>query len=233
MKNRSVTLCLLTATLFAVPAFAEDKPAESTPSPAVPAPGQRPSREEMIKRFDQDGDGQLNEAERQTVRETMRQKWAERGGMRGPDGALREKMRQRFDRDGDGQLSEAERQEARQAMRKMHRRMHHRMMHHRAHGWHGGRAFGGPGGPGFGPQRPLRQAMLKRFDQDGDGQLNEAERGEARKAGEARREKAQEHRKQLLSRFDGDGDGRLGETERQAMREAWQKFIDQQPMVKK
>jgi hypothetical protein len=229
MKNRSVTLCFLTATLFAVPAFAAEQSAEATPPPTASAPGPRPGREEMIKRFDRDGDGQLNDVERQGAREEMRQKWAERGGKRG---AMEGKMRKRLDRDGNGRFDRAERHQATKLMRKMHRKMHRQMMH-RSHRWGSEHAGRGARGPALGAHRPMRQAMLKRFDQDGDGRLNEGERGEARKAGEAARAKMQERRKQVLSRFDGDGDGRLGESERQAMREAWQKFIEQQPAAKK
>lgn len=237
MKNRSVTLCLLTATLFAAPAFAASAPAESVPPTSVPQPGSRPGREEMIKRFDQDGDGKLSETERQAAREQGRQKWAQKGDRRGPggpDGKLRERMLKRFDQDGDGKLSDAEKVTAKKAVKKMRHKMQHRMMHRQWQPQHRPHAFGGPRGPhGFrgpgGPQAPMRQAMLKRFDQDGDGRLSDTERGEARKAGEAMRTRAREHHQEALSRFDADGDGKLGETERQTMRDAWQKFLSQQP----
>jgi hypothetical protein len=236
MKNRSVSLCLLTATLFAAPAFAQGQPTENLPASTVPAKTPRPDRAEMIKRFDQDGDGQLNDAERQTAREAVKQKWAGRKGPGGPGGMGRERLRQRFDRDGDGRLNERERHAARKGVNQMRHRMQHMMMMREMHRMH---AFGGRGGPprlhGHGPagpgRGPVRQAMLQRFDQDHDGRLNDTERAEARKAGEARRTQAQAHRKEALTRFDADGDGQLGETERQAMREAWQKFITQQPPV--
>ena len=47
------------------------------------------------------------------------------------------------------------------------------------------------------------------FDKDGDGELNEEERAEARKTMEARR-------KEALKKFDKDGDGKLNEEERKA-----------------
>lgn len=219
MKNRSVSLCLVTATLFAAPAFAADSPAEGVNPPPVPDQKSRPTREDVLKRFDQDGDGKLNDAERQAAREERRGQWAEK---RGP---MREKMLKRFDKDGDGKLNEAERKEAGKAAKKMRHHRHQRMMK-------------SPGKPAHhrmkeatGPRGPMRQALLKRFDQDGDGRLNDSEKAEARKAGEDRRAKAKAHRQEVLSRFDADGDGKLDDTERQAMRDAWQKFLSQQPPV--
>jgi hypothetical protein len=59
--------------------------------------------------------------------------------------------------------------------------------------------------PQGGRRARLRAAVLKRFDKNGDGQLDEAERAEVRKY--------------FLGRFDTNGDGRLDEDERAAMRE--------------
>lgn len=51
--------------------------------------------------------------------------------------------------------------------------------------------------------------MLRRFDADGDGQLNATERAEAEAA-----------HQRILERFDADGDGKLNQQERrQAMRQ--------------
>ena len=70
-------------------------------------------------------------------------------------------------------------------------------------------AFGEPpkGKGERGGNRPVPQEMLKKFDKDGDGKLNEDERkaaGQARKA-------------EMLKRFDKDGDGKLSEEEREAL----------------
>lgn len=65
----------------------------------------RPGRAAIIERFDTDGDGQLNETERQAVREAMQ---ARRGS-----GHRRPRIDwQQFDADGDGQLTGFEREEA-------------------------------------------------------------------------------------------------------------------------
>lgn len=63
--------------------------------------------------------------------------------------------------------------------------------------------------PGSGEGRPSREEVMKKFDKDGDGKLNEDERAEARKAMEARRA-------EMIEKFDKDGDGKLNEEERKA-----------------
>ena len=95
----------------------------------------------------------------------------------------------------------------------------------------------------------LRQLLLEKFDQDGDGKLNQEERAAASKAREERmaergkggtgkgapgkggagRGKGApgkpgnrlDFRRQLLEKFDADGDGKLNENERKAAREAF------------
>ena len=64
-----------------------------------------------------------------------------------------------------------------------------------------------------GARRPGRGAIIKKFDKDGDGKLNEEERKAARAAGKARHE---EMRGKLLAEFDADKDGKLNEDERKA-----------------
>jgi Ca2+-binding EF-hand superfamily protein len=76
-----------------------------------------------------------------------------------------------------------------------------------------------------------RQAMLHRFDQDGDHHLSEAERADARKAGEAGRARFQEGRKEMLARFDANHDGKLDENERKGVHDAWQDFLKQRPVL--
>jgi Ca2+-binding EF-hand superfamily protein len=74
--------------------------------------GQRPSREQLLEKFDTDGDGQLNEEERAAMREAAEK---HRGGKDG-ERPSREEILEKFDADGDGQLSEEERAAAREAM---------------------------------------------------------------------------------------------------------------------
>ncbi len=75
------------------------------PDAAPPQGADRPPQEKIISQFDADGDGQLNESERQAMREAFRRS---RGGP-GRGGPDRAQMMKRFDADGDGQLNEEER----------------------------------------------------------------------------------------------------------------------------
>ena len=149
MKNRSVTLSLLTATLFAVPILARAE------TPAAPA-AYGPRHAEMVKRFDRNGDGRIDPAERQAARAEMRQRWGAHRGQAGfgqMRGQKRAQVLQRFDHDHDGRLNDAEYAEAR-AAREQHRAQ----------------------------AQARRQQMLSRFDRDGDGRIGDTERNEMRAA---------------------------------------------------
>jgi Ca2+-binding EF-hand superfamily protein len=80
----------------------------------------------------------------------------------------------------------------------------------------GGPRRGGPGGPG---NRQTPPEVLKEFDKDGDGKLNDEEAQAARTAMQARRE---EQRKKMLEQYDTDKDGKLSEDERKKMQEDMQ-----------
>lgn len=149
MKNRSVTLSLLTATLFAIPVFARAE------TPAVPA-AYGPRHAEMVKRFDRNGDGQIDATERQAARSEMRQHRGTHRGQAGfgkMRGQRRAQVLQRFDHDHDGRLNDAEYAEAKAA------REQHRVQ-----------------------VQARRQQMLTRFDRDGDGRIGDTERSEMRAA---------------------------------------------------
>lgn len=79
----------------------------------------------------------------------------------------------------------------------------------------------GPGpGPGgrrhgrHGPPPEIRAEMLKRFDANGDGALDQAERQAAHAAMKARFES---ERAEVIKRFDADADGALSAAERETM----------------
>jgi hypothetical protein len=59
------------------------------------------------------------------------------------------------------------------------------------------------------PRGEMRERMLREYDKDGDGKLNEEERKAARDAREQR----------MLKEFDKDGDGKLSDEEREAARQ--------------
>ena len=65
--------------------------------------------------------------------------------------------------------------------------------------------------------RKHREAILERFDVNGNGQLDEEERKAARKARKQRHEGRQERR---LKRFDKNGDGKLNDEERKSATKA-------------
>jgi HlyD family secretion protein len=66
-----------------------------------------------------------------------------------------------------------------------------------------------------------REEMLKQFDKDGDGELDESEREAMRSAMGARMGQPRLSQEEMLKRFDKNGDGELDESERAAMREAF------------
>jgi hypothetical protein len=66
---------------------------------------------EMLKEFDKDGDGELNDTERESMRLAMQSRFGGQGAPRGN----REEMLKRFDKNGDGQLDEEERTAMREA----------------------------------------------------------------------------------------------------------------------
>ncbi len=76
-----------------------------------------------------------------------------------------------------------------------------------------------------------REAMLHRFDRDGDHRLSEAERAGARKSAEEMRARLHEGRQQMLERFDANHDGKLDENERKSVRDAWQEFVKSRPVL--
>lgn len=125
--------------------------------------------------------------------------------------AFKARLLERFDANKDGQLDDAEKAEARKAFEGMRRR-----------GGTDGRRGRRPGARGHGGSKLAgagMRKMLEKFDADKDGRLNEAERGEARAALEAAREK---FRGAMLARYDTDRDGTIGEAERKTAKESLQ-----------
>ena len=112
MKSQAWKIAGIVVILCGTTAMA--KKAEKANAPPE-GKGSKPGPEEVMKRFDADGDGQLNEAELQAMYDARRNR---------PDGyqrhrPSREEIMGRFDTDGDGELSESERE----AMRAEGKRM--------------------------------------------------------------------------------------------------------------
>lgn len=75
---------------------------------------------EVLKRFDKDGDGKLNETERAAAKKAMGERGGRPGqfggdGKTGGDGKMKDEILKRFDKDSDGKLNEAEREAAKKA----------------------------------------------------------------------------------------------------------------------
>lgn len=58
----------------------------------------------------------------------------------------------------------------------------------------------------------IREEMIKKYDKDGDGKLNETERAEMKAAMKA------EFEKRMLEKFDADKDGKLNDAEKAEMK---------------
>lgn len=74
-------------------------------------------------------------------------------------------------------------------------------------------------------KRGKKEALLKKFDKDGDGKLSDQERAAAKELKAKRRGeegRGGKLRGKILRRFDQDGDRKLGDAEREALR----KFLD-------
>jgi len=107
MKKTVLSLALASATLF-LGAARGDEP-KPTPAP-IAAPAMDTNQAELLRRYDLNHDGKLDEAELATAHETMLKEGA---GAKGAGGKFRAAMIRRFDRNGDGQLDETERAEMR------------------------------------------------------------------------------------------------------------------------
>ena len=59
--------------------------------------------------------------------------------------------------------------------------------------------------------------LIQKFDKNGDGKLDDAEKAEMKTAFAAKRA---EHHKEMLAQFDANKDGKLDDAERAAMRDA-------------
>lgn len=82
-----------------------------------------PSAAEMIKKFDEDGDGKLSKNELQTMINDMKSRRPEgREGFGRGGGINREEMLKKYDADGDGKLSEEERKKMMEDLRSERRR---------------------------------------------------------------------------------------------------------------
>ena len=107
MKKTVLSVTLCSATLFLVGGRA-DEPKPAPPAAAAPAPAMDSAQAELLKRYDTNHDGKLDENELAAAHEGMLKETfnGTAGGERGKK--FRAAMIKRFDRNGDGQLDESE-----------------------------------------------------------------------------------------------------------------------------
>lgn len=175
---------ILSLTLLAVTVRAEELAvvpgaapgAQPTAEDRKGAPAGHRLHQEMLKRFDKNGDGKLDEAERAAAKAYHQEHMAE----------LKEKNPELFkkiDQDGDGTISPEELRRAHELRKD---------------------------GP---PDGARKEGMLKRFDADGDGKLNDTEKAAMETAMKERMDEMKEKHPELFKRLDQDGDGKLSPEE--------------------
>lgn len=116
MKPSSLAPALLAATLFLVPVLpAQDAAGEMNESVESTDSSAR-RQADILKRFDKNGDGKLDENEKAAAKEYNRESADERRNKARKE--LGKRALSRFDTDGDGKLNDAERAEAVKAAEK-------------------------------------------------------------------------------------------------------------------
>jgi hypothetical protein len=171
MKNIGIiaSAALLSVSLNLVIAEEAKSPAKQTVKKGDRS-ADRPSRESIVKRFDKDGDGKLSESERSTARKALGSR-SSRGGNRQSQEDQQKQRRARYDaavksireQVKAGKVTE---EQARERLGQLRKRM--------------AQASGGDGQSER--SRGSRESLMKEFDKNKDGKLDEQERAALRKA---------------------------------------------------
>jgi len=188
MKRPGLTPHLLSATLFLVPAVAPSLCAQETMA-TTPAAKAAKRADELLKRFDKNGDGKLDDDERADAKEVMMKEQIDRQMLRFaalPGGLeqFRPQVLEMFDKNRDGRLDDGERAAAQKFAESR--------------------------------QGPIEDIddLTKRFDKNGDGRIDEEERAQVSAyLSELRALGAVQIRNDLLQRFDRNADGKVDESE--------------------
>jgi len=136
--------------------------------------GGQGTRAEMMKKYDADGNGKLDDAERAKMRKEMQAQREKKGekGEKGKGPGVAEIIK-KYDKDGNGELSETELEQFLKDMRSRQRPGGEEVKNERG-GERGGRSGN-------------REEMIKKYDTNGDGELSEAERAVLREEMQKRR----------------------------------------------
>ncbi len=138
----------------------------------------------MLEQFDTNKDGQLDDNEKSSMKESFEAKKAE----------MKQKFMEKFDANKDGQLDDEEKKAMREAAEARRGEMGGRgprgpKGHGMGHGKRGPHGMG-RGGHGHGPRGGMdehRKRFMEKFDTNKDGQLDDEEKKAMREAAEARR----------------------------------------------
>ncbi len=158
-----------------------------------------------LKKFDKDGNGELNGDERRAAFEARIEAWRKANpeeakrfdDRRAEDEKRRADFTKKYDKDGNGELSDEERRAGFEAEREV-----------RAKEW----KERDP--EGYARFEKAREDFMKKHDRDGDGKLSDDER---RAGFEAIREEGRKKWDELSKKYDKDGDGQLSREERQEL----------------
>jgi Ca2+-binding EF-hand superfamily protein len=188
MKLPGLSPRFLSATLFLIGSLATSASAQEMMSSSQPAKGAQRGQE-LLKRYDRNGDGKLDDDERADAKELMLKEQVDRQMARAaalPGGLeqFRAEALQMFDRNRDGRLDDEERMEAQKFARERE---------------------GGVDG---------RDELTKHFDRNRDGTIDDEERSRMQSFLTALRGLGSvQMRFELLRRFDVNADARIDERE--------------------
>lgn len=176
----------------------------------TPAAKAAKKADELLKRFDKNGDGRLDDDERADAKEAMMQENLDRqmarinAGAPGGGERFRAQALALFDKNKDGQLDDDERAEA-QRFAEARRD----------------------------PAAGLGE-LTKRFDRNGDGRLDPEERGQAEAfLAELRAYGANRMRTELLRQFDRNADGKIDDGEMATLERTVRPRLESSPLQRR
>ena len=186
MKTKLLTILFILCAPASSALFAQ----ETERASERPRPSREQMRERMVQHFDKDGDGMLNEQERQAAQVAMQ--------------ARRQEMQNRRRGQGEGEQAQRRQGQGEQVQRRRGQAEGNQAQRGSRGAEGQGQRFGGQeqgspprglerqrGDQGQAKQRPSqeerRARILQRFDANGDGQLDEFERATLKGAIEERR----------------------------------------------
>lgn len=191
MKKSDLTSLLTAATLFLsvglLHATAEGNEKRSAKDRLSPE-----QREEMMKRADLNGDGQLDDSERAALAEKRREKMSQNP-----------RFLKRADTDQDGQISDAEWEAAKAKFKKA---VHSKKRH-------GDKKREEARQRPSGDKAQRRAYLLGKYDANGDLKLDESERATLRAAMEAKHRENMQKMLTRLNKVDADQDGMISDSE--------------------